>query len=97
MPSFLPSSGFGVPTSSYVVSVANHGLNYSQYPDTPDPTNAVPSLSMLPLLRQLLVVGLAAPRLAAAVGPHNCGADGLDPADRPTDCAWRQLAVEYAT
>ena len=24
---------------------------------------------------------------AAAVGPHNCGADGRDPADRPTDLA----------
>jgi hypothetical protein len=32
----------------------------------------------------------------AAVGPHNCGADVSD-GDRPTDCAWRSLAVEYAS
>eukprot|EP01051_Picozoa_sp_SAG22_P005294 SAG22_NODE_310_length_12645_cov_20.450183_1_plen_405_part_00 len=50
------------------------------------------------MLRAALGLAAAAwlPALAAAVGPHNCGADGLDPSDRPTDCAWRQLAVDYA-
>ena len=39
-----------------------------------------------------------------AVGPHNCGAtidptgaDGIPEDARPTDCAWRALAVEYAS
>ena len=47
----------------------------------------------------LLVLALVTtmPVPVRAIGPHNCGASDIPAEARPTDCAWRSLAVEYAT
>jgi hypothetical protein len=64
------------------------------------PLLATPSLTQMAVsaaTRAALLVLAAGPRPARAVGPHNCGADDIPADARPTDCAWRSLAVQYAT